>query len=49
MEQRIKQQNGEAERKVKVEQFDDDSRREGRGLERVNLSVISLLAQKLKS
>lgn len=43
MEQRIKQQRGEAERKVKVERFDDDSRREGRGLERVGHGEVSLM------
>jgi transcription initiation factor TFIIF subunit alpha len=36
MEQRIKQQVGEGQTKAKVERFDDDSRREGRGLERVS-------------
>ncbi len=43
MEQRIKQQRGETERKVKVERFDDDNKREGRGLERVRPEAMAEL------
>lgn len=32
MEQRIKLQSGQGQRKAKVERFDDDLKREGRGL-----------------